>query len=617
MDRTLVYSKTPAGEEATRQRTRVVQRNLRMVLLQVDGQLNVDGLVAKIGNEALVLGALRELEKEGYIALSLDAPSVWEQGKQKVRQIGSVASAQLSQLSSFGPSKAEPLDNDSFEPSIIGEANLAEGKSGQIKKAVSAAIAEPAVVVPEKEEPFIGASELSSVQPKSAGTPAAERRQGIGEYLGAWLAARGAGRASVDQVRPGKIRDSARYQPQSWSRLLLAFCFFFLLAGVSLLFLYPYDRHRAVIEMSMQQMTGMPVRIGAVNVEIYPKPSLILSEIRLGKANEVHIRSLHVPGLFSLFGSGPKRIPEVVVKEMEIQADALTTIPILLSGVRANKMFLLERLRFEGMRLGFAGASLEGLEGEAVFRTGEGEGDWVLATPGRGLQLHFKPSGEGVDVNILSRGWKPSENSPYQFSLIYGKGTLQRGKLSFDRIEFGLANGIFRGRWGVDWKGNRLTMAAKGDLTDFETRKLLEILSIPMELSGRLSGQLVLSGTGSNWVSLWSGAEAALVFEVENGLFSGADLGEAMRRGIGNPVRGGQTKFDRMRGQIVVGQNKVSGRNFILESGLSRAGGHFMAKNDYVVEAVLQMDILGSSVPVRAPLRVSGTLPVLQTVVLP
>ena len=78
MDRNLVYSKTPAGEEATRQRTRVVQRNQRMVLLQVDGQLTVAGLVEKIGNETLVVNALRELERDGFVALSLEAHSVWD-----------------------------------------------------------------------------------------------------------------------------------------------------------------------------------------------------------------------------------------------------------------------------------------------------------------------------------------------------------------------------------------------------------------------------------------------------------------------------------------------------------------------------------------------------------
>ena len=61
MDKYLVYVKTPIGDEAVRQSTHVVKRNLRMVLVQVDGKLSVAELSTKIGNSQLVEAALREL----------------------------------------------------------------------------------------------------------------------------------------------------------------------------------------------------------------------------------------------------------------------------------------------------------------------------------------------------------------------------------------------------------------------------------------------------------------------------------------------------------------------------------------------------------------------------
>ena len=65
MDANLIYAKTPIGDEAVRQSTRVVQRNLRMVLVQVDGKMSVEELSNKIGNSRLVHAALRELEEGG------------------------------------------------------------------------------------------------------------------------------------------------------------------------------------------------------------------------------------------------------------------------------------------------------------------------------------------------------------------------------------------------------------------------------------------------------------------------------------------------------------------------------------------------------------------------
>ena len=107
MDQKLVYAKTPTGDEAVRQRTRVVQRNLRMVLVQVDGKLSVQELSAKIGNPVLVENALLELEEGGFIAPTAVAMSVWEDASKQALRKPQVSA--LSQFSTFGSKAAENL----------------------------------------------------------------------------------------------------------------------------------------------------------------------------------------------------------------------------------------------------------------------------------------------------------------------------------------------------------------------------------------------------------------------------------------------------------------------------------------------------------------------------
>lgn len=104
MDPNLIYAKTPTGDEAVRQSTRVVQRNLRMVLVLVDGKVSVAELSAKIGNPRLVESALRELEEGGYIAPTIEAVSVWEESRKNAQNESpqAVASA-MSEFSTFGP----------------------------------------------------------------------------------------------------------------------------------------------------------------------------------------------------------------------------------------------------------------------------------------------------------------------------------------------------------------------------------------------------------------------------------------------------------------------------------------------------------------------------------
>ena len=108
MDQKLIFAKTPIGDEAVRQSTRVVQRNLRMILVQVDGKLTVAELGVKIGDPRLVEGALSELEEGGYIAPTLEAVSVWQESKLRVERLKASAA---SGISSFGAKSGVPGDS--------------------------------------------------------------------------------------------------------------------------------------------------------------------------------------------------------------------------------------------------------------------------------------------------------------------------------------------------------------------------------------------------------------------------------------------------------------------------------------------------------------------------
>ncbi|MBK6553217.1 MAG: hypothetical protein IPG13_04760 [Rhodocyclaceae bacterium] len=62
-----IFFKTTAGEAAVRERTRLVQRNLRTVLILVDGLADIGALKAKAGDATLVDAAIIELEAMGLI----------------------------------------------------------------------------------------------------------------------------------------------------------------------------------------------------------------------------------------------------------------------------------------------------------------------------------------------------------------------------------------------------------------------------------------------------------------------------------------------------------------------------------------------------------------------
>jgi len=86
LDPDLIFAKTPSGEEAMLQRTRVVQRNTRMVLILVDGNATVAELCDKTGNAQLTENALLELENDGFIERRIEKNSVWRQDRNAARR---------------------------------------------------------------------------------------------------------------------------------------------------------------------------------------------------------------------------------------------------------------------------------------------------------------------------------------------------------------------------------------------------------------------------------------------------------------------------------------------------------------------------------------------------
>ena len=67
MNDDLIYAKTQAGEAVLRERTRLIQRNLRMVLIIVDGLATVGELKRRLGDGNMVEPSLTELEGLGLI----------------------------------------------------------------------------------------------------------------------------------------------------------------------------------------------------------------------------------------------------------------------------------------------------------------------------------------------------------------------------------------------------------------------------------------------------------------------------------------------------------------------------------------------------------------------
>lgn len=547
MNHQVIFAKTPAGDEAVRQSTRVVQRNLRMVLVQVDGKLTVSDLADKIGNLRLVENALAELEADGLIAPTAEA-SAWRTEEIATSEKEEQVSA-LSQFSTFG---AKPDGGKNADVSRSPVSNLSSfGKP---------------------------------VLPASVKLTHASLENRENDY----------------QPEPIKKRSSRAWLAKVGLSILLA--------GIALALFYPYDSFKPRIEAAANRFLGMPVEIGQVSLAFSPQPRLQLDNVRLTAANS-SIAKLTLGSPHLLLWAKHPDIQEITVTGGIFSAAGLVDLPMFsaMKTEQGRPEVSVRQIRLEDCTVGAGGIALRDIDGEIQLDTDGRLRKGSIRAFERALKLELLPAGSGIAMKIESSHWKP-EGAGFSYAALQAKGLLLREKLLVQDVDMVFLGGLVQGNWLVDWSKG-LAMAGDATLSRLDARKVAATFAPALRLEGEFGGNLRMRGAGNDWDGMWKNLEASLDTDISRGVIGGVDLGEAARRGQGAVVRSGVTKFDRLRGHLVIRRNQLNGRDLVLESGMMSATGQFMATSDKQVDGAMNVAIKTSVSSFLVPVQISGTLP--------
>lgn len=556
MDPYLIYAKTPIGDEAVRQRTRVVQRNLRMVLVQVDGKMSVEDLASKIGNPRLVETALRELEEGGYIAPTIEAVSVWEESKRAAReQAQQQATAATSEFSSFGPKT-----------------------SG----------------FPDVDKPLSAASNFSSF-----GKPILPANGLHGEQS-----------IRPDVIRAGSVDAELVSETAS---IRLGRLIFLGGAAILVLFLaatlfFPYERFKPEIEATATRLMNAPVAIDEIGLSLFPGPYLKLRGVRIGSPVDSTIDEVRIASLFSMLVGKTQRISRMEISGAELAGNRLVAMPMFGGGDAGGDQMAFGEIGIERLQVSAGtGLAMRDLHGEIKFRDDGSLEKARFETADRGLLVEAQPGAQEIILSIEGRAWQPP-GMPISFSALQAKGSLIKNRLLIQNIDTVSFGGVLRGNWLLDW-GSGLAMTGDGELLRLDSSKLSAAFAPALKIEGEMSGEVRLRATGSDWNSLWANAEVTLNSEISRGLLLGADLGEAVRRGGVSEVRAGSTKFDRLQSTLIVSPRQIVARNIKMDAGMMTATGQFIANRNGQVEGLMAVTMQTSVSSVRLPIRIYGYLP--------
>lgn len=579
MDKNTIFVKTKEGEEAVRQRTRLVQRNLRNILIMVDGHASVADLSRRFGDEGAAQAALGELLSGGFIE-------------------------ELNDLPDFDATLPPDDLGENVEDLPVLTRQLAPSPSPQAESEASSAPAPPVI-----EEIDLPAHEYESRPPPQPAASSGHREAqqaatgpGWGERIKALLARRekDGAMAPVDLEPIGR---GSRGLP--WPQLVLfAAVGIAVLLGLTLQF-YPYGRHLPAIEQGASAMLRDPVKVGSIGFSFMPHPHLALHDVKVGQEAYLTVGTIRAtPDFLSLLGE-TKIVRELAFDRVGVKGPGLGRLAQAGQGTSPAGVEI-RHILLTNVSLTIGDILLGGIGGEVVMG-GKGMPEKVLLHNADGtFKVEALPKGGGYQIAASGSNWKAPFKPGLVLQTVDMKALLQDTSLQMSKIEGKAFDGLMEGKASLDWAGGA-SLAGNLELKHVNSTKLLAALGTDLSTEGVLSARLEFAAKADKLAKLADALRTEATFEMKRGALKGFDLGEAVRRTGNASTRGGETKFEQLTGTLQCDPQDCRVGNVRLSSGLFRASGNLGIAGNAKVSGNADVELKSSATTLRMPLTISGT----------
>jgi hypothetical protein len=586
MNENAVFIKTEAGEDAVSKRT-IVQRNLRSVLIMIDGRTPVGNLAQQFGDPLIVEGLVGELEHRGLVR-RVDNASVEED-------------ADRSELSSIMVD-IEDLVSQPITP-VADDIRRAHDRSSAKESPV---LDEFAMAIPELTAPAAAVAVAPPPPADSDDVRGAIRRAMMTSSADAGVEERTSGplRRLFD-LFAGRVGGTDRKgPPSSLARRLAVGSLLLFVLLVGLFFFYPYSRHLPHMEQLASELLGQPVRIASVSPSIFPEPSIALEGLRVGEGGQLDVATVKlIPRVLTLLSE------RTVMREVRIERAGLNIafLPELSKrqGINwASRWLKVERISVIDSSLLLLDGSIGDLNGTLDINEDGALTRLSLARTDGGLKLQGSIESGVWNVGLTALGWRTPGQPSLLLDVLEATGTLNSQRLQFDKLDVKLYGGYAVGSLSV---GLVSPASVEGEMTTsrLAVADLLKVFAPTLLLTGDLSAAIAIRGEGDTLEGLRRTLRASGKLGVQRGQIERVDLVQAVRIPRPDGVRGGSTRFDELEGDVVADASGLSLTGATMSSGLVGAQGDIRLA-DGLISGLLDVSLRGSATTVRAPVSIEG-----------
>lgn len=586
MNENAVFIKTEAGEDAVSKRT-IVQRNLRSVLIMIDGRTPVGNLAQQFGDPLIVEGLVGELEHRGLV--------------RRVDNVGLEEDEDRSELSSMMVD-IEDLVSQPITP-VADDIRRAHDRSSAKESPV---LDEFAMAIPELTAPTPVAAPVAPPPADSDDVRGAIRRAMMTSPADAGVEHRAAGPFNrLFNLFAGRVSGADRKGPPSSIGKRLGVGSLVLVGLlVGLFFLYPYSRHLPQMEQLASELLGQPVRIESVSPSIFPEPSIALGGLRVGEGGQLDVVTVKlIPRVSTLLSE------RTVMREVRFERAGLNVAFLPELSKRqdinwASRWLKVERISVIDSSLLLLDGSISNLNGTLDINEDGALTGLSLASADGSLKLQGGLESGVWNIALTALGWRTPGQPSLLLDVLEATGTLNGQRLQFDKMDVKLYGGYAVGNLSV---GLVSPASVEGEVTTsrLDIAGLLTVFAPTLRLTGDLSAAIAVRAEGDTLEGLLRSLRATGKLGVQRGQIERVDLVQAVRIPRADGVRGGSTRFDELEGDVVADASGLSLTGATMSSGLVGALGDIRLA-DGLIKGRLDVSLRGSATTVRAPVSIEG-----------
>lgn len=596
-----IFCKTPEGERALLQRTRLVQRNLRNVLILVDGATNVGELTRKLGDGGFLRASLGELVRGGFIETleehrvrrGLEAANAPE-GEPKTIPVPDPVPPRPVELPPQVDSVLPEHSGWRVEPKI--DLDDLEDEIDEVPVAEEA----PVEAQPQRSAPFWKRWFAKK-------THAVERVAEPAEPVAEVPLAPPTEPRPARKVRIKKIRRGPDVRPVRWKSYLARALLLLLVAGVLGVVLFPYDRYRGEVEHRASAWLGQPVSIGSMRLALSAAPGIVLEQVRVGASPGVVLGSVRVIPYVTTLGDPSWKLGTVVLEKPVIDRNAILALLDERRSPLADSLRV-QRVRIERATVSIAGASLDDVSGD-IFVTPQAGISEVRLIGGNGaVSLSAVPEGKNaLKLTLGTTAWRLPLAGGIPVESIDAQAVLTRDALRADKFDLRIFDGVISGAATAQW-AQRVDLSIQARFERIAVQRLLAMVEPAARIQGTAGGRLTLRGNSDGLTTALRELSGSGPFKIDNGVFQGFDLVEAVRNSRSEtPVRGGDTRLEQLEGNISFEGGKWRLGSLRGHSGALATFGHLNQAGGKL-EGAMDVQLRGSANQVNVPVSITGTL---------